>query len=396
MSGYRGEKLFGVQISTKARAPAMDQTFEQWKTQLKNLSWRKITRWSYGDLCRLGIDTMNLLCAAGLPGAERMDIRYCLRKIHEWAERVKCYTAQMKHVYERRPEQFGHSLAYFKALCLITALQRDCGVRYNPAKRDLDSQLEVSDTFIFGIIQGDGGTCASLPVLYCAVGHQLSYPMFLVHTKGDKGGHSFVQWDDGEVRFNIEATGHGMATPTDEHYRVGRFQLTPEIEQKGCFLKPDNMRHCLAGFLAERSKYCMDIKAFQHAVDAMGWAAALHPENHFYLNTAKSFYNEWLRYWTDKKPPRFPEVVITAIEKRRFSSTVPLDFELDICCVETMECLLKDQEHDRKLWEPLRRGQQPHRVPVQVESRVDKNGAKTISFLFDKSRTSDQGEFTNV
>ena len=178
--------------------------------------------------------------------------------------------------------------------------------------------MEVADSFIFGIIQGNGGTCASLPVLYCAVGHRLLYPMFLAHTKGDKGGHCYVQWDDGEVRFNLEATGEGMATPTDDHYRTGLFHLTPEIERKGYFLKPTDMRHSLAGFLAEHSQYCRDAGAYRNAVEAMTWAATLHPANLFYLNTSKIYYNEWQRHWQARKPPGFPEIVITRIEKRRF------------------------------------------------------------------------------
>src|ERR1051325_1220359 len=136
----------------------MDEGFEQWRKRLRGLNWRKIVWWSHRDLCRLGIDTINLLCALGLPGAEKMDIDHCLRTIDAWAEHVKSYTARMRHVYDRRPERFGQSLGYFKALCLVTALQFECGVRYNPAKRDPDVPFEVADSFIFGIIQGEGGT----------------------------------------------------------------------------------------------------------------------------------------------------------------------------------------------------------------------------------------------
>lgn len=372
---------------------------ETWFKRLREskvISWRDIVWWTHLDLCRLGIDTINLLCAAGIPGAEKMDIGYCLRKIDEWAAKVQLYTEQMLHHFERHPERYGNSLAYFKALCLVTVLQRDCGVRYNPAKSDPNVPLETADSFIFGIIQGDGGTCASLPVLYCAVGHQLNYPMFLVHTKAEKAGHGFVQWDDGEVRFNIEATGVGMATPTDDHYRTGKFFLSSYIERAGCFLRPNNLRHSLAKFLAERSHYWMDVKAFRHAVEAMGWAAALHPENRFYLNTAKIFYNKWLRCLTEKKPPRFPDIYITGVEKRRFPPTFPLDFELQIHSLETMECLINDLEHNETIWEPLRRGQALAQLPVEVECYVSGDGCKHISFLYEKHLCHHSGEICNV
>jgi hypothetical protein len=362
----------------------MDQELAAWLQQLKGLTWRKAVWWSHRDLCRLGIDMLNLLCAKGLPGAERMNIDLCLRKIDQWADKVKSYTSSMVRVFVRQPEQFGHSKGYFQALCLVTCLQRECGVRFNPAKRDPDAHIDVADSFIFGIIQGDGGTCASLPVLYCAVGHRLLYPMYLVHTNGGSARHTFVGWDDGEVRFNIEATAEGMGTPDDDHYRTGRFQITPEIERRGRFLKPNNMRQSLAGFLAERAVHCRDASAYQEAVESMGWAAALHPENEFYLNTARMYYNDWVRRWNEKKPPGFPPIYITRVDKRRFAPTIPMEFELNVYGVETTERLLKDKEHDRKLWEPLRRGQKPSRVPFEVEVEVDKDGGKRIRFLFEK------------
>jgi hypothetical protein len=140
----------------------------------------------------------------------------------------------------------------------------------------------------------------------------------------------------------------------------------------------------------------MDLKAYQEAVDAMGWAAALFPENLFYLNTAKMFYNEWFRHWNQRKPPRFPDIFITRLERRHFASTVPLEFELDICGVETMECLLKDARHDCNLWEPLRQGRTPANVPVEVESEVNKDGGKTVRFLFEKKAVRKPGDYANV
>jgi hypothetical protein len=374
----------------------MDADLERWKRWTKELNWHKIAWWHHRDLCRLGIDTINLLCALGLPGAEKMDIDHCLRKIDEWTDTVRTYTAKMRYLFEREPSRFSHSLAYFKALCLITALQRDCGVRYNQRIRDLSVPLEVADSFIFGIIRGDGGSCASLPVLYCAVGHQLGYPMSLVRAKVHQAGHLFVRWDDGKVRFNIEATAPGLTTPTDDYYRKSPYELTPEIEEKGCFLKPLNMRQSLAVFLAERSHHCMDQKAYQHAVDAMGWAAALHPENLCYLNTAKMHYNEWLTQWNPRKPPGFPEIIITEVERRRFAATVPFRFELEVCGLEATECLLKDKDHDRNLWEPMRRGERPACVPVEAHCKVNKDGGKTIRFKFQRTLNRDPGDFANV
>jgi hypothetical protein len=219
-------------------------------------------------------------------------------------------------------------------------LQRDCGVQYNPEKRDPEVPFEPADSFIFGIVQGNGGTCASLPALYCAVAHRLGYPMFLVTARGEKWDHVFVRWVDGDVCFNIEATAQGMTTPKDEHYRTGRYQMTPELEQQSHFLRPLDMRQSFAAFLGERALYWRNLKQYHHAIEAMAWAAALHPEHQVYLNTAKTIYNERLKQWLGSKPPGFPEILIAEIEQRRFAPTVPLRFELDLCGLEATECLL--------------------------------------------------------
>ncbi len=59
-------------------------------------------------------------------------------------------------------------------------------------------------------------------------------------------------------------------------------------------------------------------------------------------------------------------------------------------------CLLKDQRHDANLWEPLRRGQTPARLPVQVHSQVDKDGGKTIRFVFEKLHIETPRGFSHV
>jgi hypothetical protein len=44
------------------------------------------------ELARVDIALMNLLCAKGLPGAEKLDIPPALRKRDEWAAKVRFET----------------------------------------------------------------------------------------------------------------------------------------------------------------------------------------------------------------------------------------------------------------------------------------------------------------
>jgi len=127
----------------------------------------------------------------------------------------------------------------------------------------------------------------------------------------------------------------------------------------------------------------------------MTWASGLHPENRFYFDTATTFYGEWQRELDKRKPADFPDIFITNLE-RRFPPTVPLKFELDVSCLETMACLLNDKRHDQNIWEPMRRGQKLVRPVRQVLAQVDRQGDKKINFLFEKKFTGNSGDFANV
>jgi len=145
------------------------------------------------SLADIDIAEMNLLCAAGLPGTDEIDVDKLLATLDDWAERVKSETDRNLYIFQRNPSEYKNSEAYFRAMMLVTVLQKDLGVRYNPARiRDVDFK-RPEDLFIHGMIDsGNGGTCVSMPVLYAAVGHRLGYPLKLVLAKA----HVFVRWDD--------------------------------------------------------------------------------------------------------------------------------------------------------------------------------------------------------
>ena len=180
------------------------------------------TQQSLGDLARL-----NLICAADLPGSEGLDIPAELERLDAWAARVRAETDRDIHNFFKNPAEFEHSEPYYRVLMLVTVLQQDLGVRYNPDRVHEPDFTNSKDLFIHGLLQAspgqddaeevphDGGTCVSLPVLYVAVGRRLGYPLKLATTKE----HVFARWDDGHERFNIEATSIGLNTFPDEYYK---------------------------------------------------------------------------------------------------------------------------------------------------------------------------------
>ena len=206
------------------------------------------------ELADVDIGEMNLLCAAGLAGAEGLDVEADLAKLDEWAERVRYWTDESLWDFRENPGKFENSEAKFRVLLLISVLQKEFGVRYDPDRgpRDVDFS-DSNDAFIHGMLAGRPGTCASMPVLYVAVGRRLGYPMKLALAKG----HIFARWNgSGGERFNIEGTNAQFADHPDEYYMSWPEKITPAELAEGWYLKDLTPAEELAVFVTTRG-HCL-------------------------------------------------------------------------------------------------------------------------------------------
>jgi tetratricopeptide (TPR) repeat protein len=222
------------------------------------------------------IAEMNLVCAAGLQGSENHDVAKCLARLDEWAKRARYWTDQSMWDFRQHPEKFKNSEAKFRVLLLISVLQKDFGVHYNDrGERNCDCS-NSKNPFIHGMIDDpNGGTCASMPVLYVAVGRRLGYPMKLVLAKT----HVFARWDDGKERFNIEGTNAQFADHPDSYYQNWPDKITEAELKQGWYLKPLTPGEELALFLENRGNCLMDNGRFQEAKAAFTQAARLAPQD---------------------------------------------------------------------------------------------------------------------
>lgn len=183
------------------------------------------------DLARFDLAEVDLACAVGLPGSERLDAPSCLTWIDEAAAWANRYTLGTFDRFVGNPDVYDHSEGIFQCVSIMRVLKSGLGVKYNQERVDDPEDFTDSrDDFIHGIIDGRGGTCASLPVLFVAVGRRLGYPLKLVRT----ARHLFCRWDcPGGERFNVEVSHQkGMSSLSDDHYRewpVRIDDLPPEL-----------------------------------------------------------------------------------------------------------------------------------------------------------------------
>jgi hypothetical protein len=238
------------------------------------------------ELADVDIAEANLLCAKNLPGSENLDVQRALKILDYWTDRIDLETRRNRHRFKEHPEEYENSEIYYSMGMIVTVLQQDLGVRNNPALMDSDNLgdeaflSDVSNEFLNGLLSDKRmGTCASMPVLYVAIGRRLGYPVSLVNAKD----HLFVRWQrPGEDSFrDLEATSQGIVFKTDVDYKVWRKIPEDEI-QSGVSLRTLTPEHALAIFMHMRAAALQFHKRLPEAVVAYAEATRLWPENRIF------------------------------------------------------------------------------------------------------------------
>jgi hypothetical protein len=253
------------------------------------------------DIARLDLGFKNLLCASGLPDTADLDILACLKKLDEWTQQVKAETERCAGQFRRNPAEYNNSEAYFRILVMITVLERDLGVRYNPDCTKTELFLNSGEGFIHGLLQGQGGTCANMPVLHAAVGRRLGYPIYLCCAKG----HILCRWasPDGRERFNIDACGLGLNTFPDEYYMKWPMPITPKEVHHGHYLRNLDPAEELALFMTTRGHCLKDRGHLMDAIAAYGEAHRLAPAEPHHFGALMVALKDEVRMHTEGKLP---------------------------------------------------------------------------------------------
>ncbi|MCO6439448.1 MAG: tetratricopeptide repeat protein, partial [Phycisphaerae bacterium] len=266
---------FGIQSLLACAASASPPADHQ-----KTVSLEELIALPDATLAQVDIATMNLAAAEGLPGSEDLDRAAVLQALDAWADGVAEATVSRAHYFDLIPDYYDNSRAKFLAIMLVLTLREDMNVHYNVEQRTNPSLARSQDQFIHGIVQGTGGTCASLPVIVVAVGRRLGYPLKLVQTFS----HYYARWDDpvtGE-QFNIEISNlGGVDFPDEDHYRE-KLRLHLEDPDPGSnYLKSMTPREELSAFLTTRADCLRENGRWRQAIATYREAVRLAPQNHF-------------------------------------------------------------------------------------------------------------------
>jgi hypothetical protein len=342
--------------------------------------WQRLVWLLDAELASVDIAVVNLACGIGLPGCDCPDVDTVARRLDTWTAVAKRFTDRAMALFRTGRCDYADSEPRFRIQALITCLQRDLGIRYRFDRRGDGAVFEPIDSFVQGIFQDKGGTCASLPVIYVSIGRRLGYPLKLATTRH----HVYARWEDpytGEA-FNIEAAGDGISFFPDEHYRSGRYDMPlEEIEAYG-YLRSLSPREELADFLLQRGFCWMEAKSYSNAAKAFAWAREVDPSRQ--QRSSALFQAIWK--WDEELRPLFPPAQYPVLDigapPRQFAHVSP-ELEDHLIRLTVLDSLLKnpelkgrwrcDPEHGLTLAEPVSQGR------LLVDFRWQ-NGGHSLTF----------------
>jgi hypothetical protein len=305
--------------------------------------WHELCRLSNADLATVDVAEMNLACAVGLPGAEAIDFDGCVRAFRDYPKVVRDWTdAAYDQQFRADPSRYDHSEPIFLMTCLVSALGTRSGVRYDPKKINLNlaDPFDLADAFVHAVVQGPGGTCGTLPVVYAAVARRLGYPVRLVKTKG----HLFNRWEDSATgeRINVEGSGPGggINTYPDEHYgRDWKHPVSADDVRLDGYLLTLSPREELALFVSRRALRWRDVGNYRESIDCFVVAAELDPRREMYRRSVVELAGEWSQVVTRQWPPGAAPIGVR-LAGPRWWPTIPWELERRIRCTNQAACSL--------------------------------------------------------
>ncbi len=170
-----------------------------------------------------------------------------MRTLDKWARQVESETLRNHHRFLEAPENYENSEAFFRMLMLVTVLQQDFGVRYNPDRiREIDFR-DSSDLFIHGMIgtervgHASRCRCSTSPL-------DVDWAIRCISLMP-----SSTFFADGKAQtesLNIEATSRGLITHKDDFYMSWPKRIDPDEVEAGQYLSSLTMAESFAAFFS--------------------------------------------------------------------------------------------------------------------------------------------------
>jgi len=220
------------------------------------------------ELEKADVLELNLLVAKGLPECQGLDIAACKQQLDHWANEVRKTLADDPMGFEREKEKWGTRLR-FELTVMGSVLMEDHQVRY---VEKLD-HCNADHKFAQGVLKSSTGSCATLPVVWAALGQRLGYPIKIALAPG----HLYCVVNTGAEKINIETTASAhLSMNSDEKIR----QWCPDaLVKDGTFMRPLSNRELIGLFLMIRGEVWGARLEHEKSIADMGHAFKVIPWN---------------------------------------------------------------------------------------------------------------------
>ena len=322
--------------------------------------WKALVALSDAELAARDVAELNLACAGDLPQAPTAEqIAECFARLDKFASAVADFTQKSMRQFERAPQVYDGSPGKFRMVCLVSVLQKTFQVLYNPAVKDPAVPLRPPDRFLHGPLVGAGGCCASLPVVYVAVGRRLGYPLPLAATTR----HLFCRWEDGFERFNFDANDTSMDSKSDEYYYASVPTEESKLLRQRNYLQSLSPRGELAHFLLQVGAHWLEAGNYAVAIDRLMWALTLVPGDFQILHNICRAFRRWEEKLNPLVPAGMPEIRI-GYPANRYPESVPEVLQREFVRFAIMEETLLNPVHEERWWRHLRNGMRSVKPPI--------------------------------
>lgn len=248
---------------------------------------------SDADLEKVDIVEMSVAVAREIPGLENLDYDHYKKIVDAWTDEFRRWMPAAEVNFRKSPQVWRNDINFFRLGLVATYLTRERGIRYGKKYSQEQKQGKLSKyedpgaLLLHGLIDSLRGTCANMPVLHVVLGRRMGWPVSLASV----GPHYVCRYDDGKVRYNIEATytGPGFVSDSDEEY-MKNDQLPRRAITSGSDFRPLSGREMLGVFVAMRARYYWDTKQYDDADRDYVLARVLYPNHRYaYRESIRAF-----------------------------------------------------------------------------------------------------------
>lgn len=244
------------------------------------------------DLRKVDPVVLNLSVAKGIPALADLDVPRYQKLADTWAADIRKMLPGAEREFQKAPQDWARCIHLFRLGTVAYYVDTVLGIRYREdhAAQQRAGIREVyytdpGDLFLHKVMDERRGTCGNMAALHWVLGRRLGWPVTLSLV----WSHFLVRFDNGQVRWNAEASSPGRGgfnCHTDEQ-AIQEFNLDRERVRCGSDLATLTPRQALGCFFDLRGRHFNNTNRFDESLADSERAVTCYPESWYLLRNLR-------------------------------------------------------------------------------------------------------------